>query len=97
MSCFFAVRTDFFKYYLDGQEVKLELVCLKAGLLVRRQYESRRSSDGETWARFSVVLLSPWANAVLVPKSHVTLHASDAARPILISKFNPSVASPVLK
>jgi hypothetical protein len=48
MSCFFAVRTDFFKYYLDGQEVKLELVCLNAGLLARRQYESRRSSDGET-------------------------------------------------
>jgi hypothetical protein len=33
----------------------------------------------------------------LVPKFHVTLHASHAALPILTSKFRPSVASPMLE
>jgi hypothetical protein len=36
-----------------------------------------------TRSRFSVVLLGPRANAELVPKFHVALHASHAALQIL--------------
>jgi hypothetical protein len=44
-----------------------------------------------------VVFLGPRANAGLVPKLHVALHASHAALPILTSKFRPSVASLMLE
>jgi hypothetical protein len=38
-----------------------------------------RSCDRPTRSRFSVVFLGPRANAELVPKFHVALHASHAA------------------
>jgi hypothetical protein len=39
-----------------------------------------------------VVFLGPRANAELVTKFHVALHASHAALPMLTSKFRPKVA-----
>jgi hypothetical protein len=42
----------------------------------------------------SVVFLDPRANAELVPKFHVALHASHAALPLVISKFGPKIAPP---
>jgi hypothetical protein len=50
-----------------------------AGLLARSQFASERSCDRPTRSRFSVVFLGPRANAELVPKFHVALHASHAA------------------
>jgi hypothetical protein len=41
-----------------------------------------------------VVFLGPRANAELVPKFHVALHASHAALPLLTSKFRPNIALP---
>jgi hypothetical protein len=64
-----------------------------AGLLARSQFASGRSCDRLTRSRFSVVFLCPRANAELVPKFHVALHASShAALPIVILKFRPNVA-----
>jgi hypothetical protein len=50
-----------------------------AGLLARSQFASGRSCDRKTLPRFSVDFLGPRANAELVPKFHVALHASYAA------------------
>jgi hypothetical protein len=50
-----------------------------AGLLARSQFASGRSCDRPTRSRFSVVFLGPRANAKLVPKFHVALHASHEA------------------
>jgi hypothetical protein len=47
-----------------------------AGLLARSQFASGTSCDRPTRSRFSVVFLGPRANAELVPKVHVALHAS---------------------
>jgi hypothetical protein len=58
-----------------------------AGLLARSQFASGRSCDRPTRSRFSVVFLGPRANAELVPKFHVALYASNAALPMVISKF----------
>jgi hypothetical protein len=63
-----------------------------AGLLARSQFASRRSCDRPTRSRFSVVFLGPRANAELVAKSHVALHASHAALPMVTLKFRPNVA-----
>jgi hypothetical protein len=49
---------------------------------------------GPSRSRFSVVFLDPRANAELVPKFHVTLHASHAALPLVISKFRPNIGFP---
>jgi hypothetical protein len=51
-----------------------------AGLLVKSQFSSGhgRSCDQPTRSRFSVVFFGPRANAELVPKFHVALHASHA-------------------
>jgi hypothetical protein len=54
-----------------------------AGLLARSQFESGRSCDRPTRLRFSVVFLGPRANAELVPKFYVALHASHAALPMV--------------
>jgi hypothetical protein len=51
------------------------------GLLARSQFASGRSWDRPTRSRFSVVFPGPRANAELVPKFHVALHASPAALP----------------
>jgi hypothetical protein len=56
----------------------------KAGLLARSQFASGRSCDRPTRSRFSVVFLGPKANAELEPKFRVTLHASNAALPMVI-------------
>jgi hypothetical protein len=63
-----------------------------AGLLARSQFASRGSSDRPTRSGFSVVFLGLRANAELVPKFHVALHASHAALPMVTLKFRPNVA-----
>jgi hypothetical protein len=45
------------------------------------QFASGRYCDPPTRSRFSVVFLDPRANAELVPRLHVALHASHAAPP----------------
>jgi hypothetical protein len=52
-------------------------------LLARSQFASGRSYDGPTRSRFSMVFLGPRANAELVPKFQVPLHASHAALPMV--------------
>jgi hypothetical protein len=54
-----------------------------AGLLARSQFASGRSCDRPTRLRFFVVFLGPRANAELVPKFYVALHASHAALPMV--------------
>jgi hypothetical protein len=54
-----------------------------AGLLARSQFASGRPYDLPTRPRFSVAFLGPRANAELVPKFHVALHASHAALPVV--------------
>jgi hypothetical protein len=61
----------------------------KAGLLARNQFASGRSYDRPTRSRFSVVFLGLRANAELVPKFQVVLHASHAALPMVILKISP--------
>jgi hypothetical protein len=60
-----------------------------AGLLARSQFASGRSCDRATRPMFSVVFLGPRANAELVPKFHVALHASHKALPMLSLKISP--------
>jgi hypothetical protein len=50
-----------------------------AWLLARSEFASGRPCDRPTRSRFSVVFLSPRANAELIPKPYVALHASHAA------------------
>jgi hypothetical protein len=50
--------------------------------------------DRSIWSRFSVVFFSPRANAELIPKFHVALHASHAALPMVTSKFRPNLVLP---
>jgi hypothetical protein len=47
------------------------------------------SCDRPTRSRFSVYFLGPRANAELVPKFHVALHASHAALPMVTLKTSP--------
>jgi hypothetical protein len=54
-----------------------------AGLLISSQFASGRSCDRPTRSRFSMVFLGPRANAELIAKFHVALHASQAALQIL--------------
>jgi hypothetical protein len=59
-----------------------------AGLLTRSQFASGRSCDRPTrW--FPVVFLGPRANAELLPKFHVALHASHAALPKETLEISP--------
>jgi hypothetical protein len=60
-----------------------------AGLLARSQFASGRSSDRPTRSKFSVVFLGPTANAELVPKFHIALHASHAALPMVTLQIAP--------
>jgi hypothetical protein len=60
-----------------------------SGLLARRQFASGRSCDQPARSRFSVVFLAPRANAELVPKFYIALHASNAALPIVTLKTSP--------
>jgi hypothetical protein len=70
-----------------GTNVKARSV--NAGLPARSQFASRRSCDRPTRLRFSVVFLGSKANAELVPKFHVALHASHAALPMETLKISP--------
>jgi hypothetical protein len=65
----------------------LGLADLKPELLARSQFASGRSSDRPTRLRFSVLFFGPRANAELVPKFHVALHASHAALPMVTLTF----------
>jgi hypothetical protein len=59
-------------------------VCgFNAGLLARSQFAFGRSCDRPTRSRFSVVFLGPRANAEVIPKFHVALHASHAVLPMV--------------
>jgi hypothetical protein len=58
-----------------------------AGLLARNQFASVRSCDRPIQSRFSMVFLGPRANAELVPKFHVALHASHAALPLKVLSY----------
>jgi hypothetical protein len=49
----------------------------------------REGEDRPTRSRFSVVFLDPRTNPELVPKFHVTLHASHAALPMVTLKISP--------
>jgi hypothetical protein len=60
-----------------------------AGLLARIQFASGRSCDLPTRSMLSVVFLGPRANAELVSKFHVALHASHAALPTVTLKISP--------
>jgi hypothetical protein len=60
-----------------------------AGLLARSQFASGKSCGRPTRSMFSVVFLGPRANAELVPKFHVALHASHAALPMVKLKISP--------
>jgi hypothetical protein len=52
-------------------------------LLTRSQFSSGGSCERPTRARFFMIFLGPRANAELVPKFHVALHASHAALPMV--------------
>jgi hypothetical protein len=60
-----------------------------AGLLARSQFASGRSCDRPNRSRFPVDFLGPRANAKLVPKLHVALHASHTALPMVKLKLSP--------
>jgi hypothetical protein len=66
----------------------------KAGLLARSRFASGRSCDLPTRSRFSVVFLGSRANAELLPKFHVALHASHAAPQMVTLKISPLCAPP---
>jgi hypothetical protein len=59
------------------------------GLLARSQFASGRSCDRPTRSSISVIFFGLRANAELVPKFHVALHASHAAFPMATLKFSP--------
>jgi hypothetical protein len=60
-----------------------------AGLLARIQFALGRSCNRPNRSRIYVVFLGPRANVELVPKFHVTLHASHAAFPMVTLKISP--------
>jgi hypothetical protein len=70
-----------------GTNVRVRV--FNAGLLARSQFASGRSCDRPTQSRFAVVFLGLRANAELVPKFHVALHASLAALPMVTLKISP--------
>jgi hypothetical protein len=57
-------------------EINVRARLFNAGLLARIQFACGRSCDRPPSPRFSVVFLGPRANAELIPKFHVALHAS---------------------
>jgi hypothetical protein len=58
-------------------------------LLARSQFAYRRSCNRPIRSTFSVVFLGPRANANLVLKFHVALHASHAALAMVTLKVSP--------
>jgi hypothetical protein len=69
-------------------ETDVRARVFNAGLLARSQFAYARSCDRPTRSRFSVVFLGPRANAELVPKFHVALHASSAVLPMVALKIS---------
>jgi hypothetical protein len=67
----------------------VRILGFKVGLLARSQFASGRSCDRPNRSRFSLVFLGPRANAELVPKFQVALHASHAALPMVALKISP--------
>jgi hypothetical protein len=65
-----------------------------AGLLAKSQFASGRSCDRPTRSRFSLVFFGPRANAEMVPKFHVALHALHAALPKVTPKVSPLCTPP---
>jgi hypothetical protein len=65
---------------------KVRVRVFNARLPVRNQYASVIPATGDLDQGFFVVFLGPRANAELVPKTHVTLHASHAGLTKFISK-----------
>jgi hypothetical protein len=61
----------------------------KARLLASSRFASGKSCDWPTRSRFSMVFLGPKANAELVPKFDVALHASHAALPMVALEISP--------
>jgi hypothetical protein len=85
------------KRFLDNKttaqiETNVRSRGVNAWLLANSQFASGRSCDRPARLRCSVVFLRPRANAELVPKFHVALHASHAAFPMVTLKFRPNVA-----
>jgi hypothetical protein len=60
-----------------------------AGLMASNQFASGRSCERPTLPTLSVVFLGPRANAELVPKFHVALHAFHTALPMVTLKMSP--------
>jgi hypothetical protein len=80
------------KLFLIKQQLRLgtnvKVRGLNAGLLARSQFASESSCDRPTRSRFPLVSLGPRANAELVPKFHVAVHASRAALPMVTLKIS---------
>jgi hypothetical protein len=93
-----AVKSKYVTFFQTNQQqirTNVRVRVFNAGPLPRSQFASERSCDRLTRSTFSVVFLDPRANAELVPKSHVALHASHAALPLVTSKFRHNIALPM--
>jgi hypothetical protein len=73
------------------QKLPLWFVCLNAGLLARTLYPYGRSCDRLLRSEFSLLFLSPTANAELTPKIHMLLIKPSTKS---TSKFSPKRNSP---
>jgi hypothetical protein len=82
-------------YHSDEPNVPVRVRVFNVGLLARSVFASGRTCDRPTRSRFSVVFLRPIANAELVRKFHVALHASHAALTMVTSKFPSNAAFPM--
>jgi hypothetical protein len=78
--------------FLCGRNGRLQ----RYGPMARSQFAVGRSCYRPTRSRFSVVSLRPRENPNFVPRFQVALHASQAALPMVTSKFRPNVALPKL-
>jgi hypothetical protein len=69
--------------FMQKVETNVRGRVFNAGLLARSQFASGSSCDRPTRSRFSVGFLHPRANAELVFKFHIALHASYAAHAVV--------------
>jgi hypothetical protein len=76
-----------------GKQVPAETVRIREWTMLSARAVSRSYKEDN---RGNQVLLDPRANAELVPRLHVALHASHAALPMVTSKFRPNIALPTL-
>jgi hypothetical protein len=70
-----------------GTDVRAHI--FNAGLLARNHFASGRSFDRPNRSRLSVAFLGPRANAELVLKFHIVLHASHGALPTITLRASP--------